>query len=429
MDTPSAPLPSDPVVANASGAAVAGEQRSTAERAVGWLLARPIHFYLAPLCLSLAIALWPAEPGRDRGVVVGIAALATAWYVPWSRTSWSRPLLGSPALQAAFTLLGSAVLGLLVWTDFAFIIVCVPFVPRFFLTLPLRVSIPAALLVLVPVDFAFRAMTLLHQGTFGWLLLARVAVVVVLGVILRDFARTSAERRRLAERLAVAERRTGMLEERQRVARDIHDTLAQGFAGIVMHLETARFAGAPDSGLDGDAVARHTGAALDVARQSLEEARRMLRAMLPAALDGHDLGEALMRVAREWSDRTHIPSDVEISGAAISLQRDSEVALLRVLQEALSNVWTHAQATRVSATLSYFDDVVVLDVRDNGRGMSEGREDRPRHGLVGMRARLEALGGTVQIESAEGEGVIISATVPAVAAGSEDAARPSGGAP
>lgn len=384
------------------------------ERAVASVLSYRHALYLGPLALALVIAAWRAESAAAGLRIAGAAALSAVWYLRWIRTSWARPLLGRPAAQGLFTIVGAALLGLLVRTDFAFVLVCVPFMPRFFLTMPLHWSIPAATMVLVPVDLAFRDMTLHSPAAYGWTLVMRLAVVAVLGVMLRSFAVQAEQRHRLTEQLAGAERRAGQLEERQRIARDIHDTLAQGFAGIVVHLETAALERARDPRV----AVRHADAALTVARRSLEEARRMMGAMLPEALDGRDLGDAVARVAGDWSSRTAVPCEAVVTGDARPLDRDVEVALLRVAQEALTNVWKHARATQVTVTLSYLDDVVLLDVRDDGVGTAVA--DPPTGaaglGLAGMRARIEQLGGTFAVESAADEGTTVSASLPAIPA-------------
>ena len=183
------------------------------------------------------------------------------------------------------------------------------------------------------------------------------------------------------------EREAGILQERQRLAREIHDTLAQGLTGIVAQLEAAaqaRASGANDTG--------YLDAAAQLARDNLKEARRAVRAIGPGELEGARLPDALAQVTDSWTARTNVPVAFTTTGEARSLHPEVEVTLLRAAQEALTNVAKHADATRVGLTLSYMEDLVTLDVRDDG------------------------VGGALAVESAPGEGTAISASVPAVPA-------------
>jgi len=237
---------------------------------------------------------------------------------------------------------------------------------------------------------------------WAWLLL--VAVNVGVGAALMRFA--SREQRMQAE-LRAREREAGVLDERARLAREIHDTLAQGLTGIVTQLEAARAAAAPD---------RHIDAALALARESLTEARRSVDALRPEALERARLPEAIAAVARGWSGLHGIDATVSTEGDVRPMRPEIEVVLLRTAQEALANVGKHARATRVGLTLTYFDDVVMLDVRDDGVGFAPADDGAGGYGLTAMRERLDALAGRLEIESEPGRGTAISATMPAVVA-------------
>src|SRR6202034_3642450 len=215
-----------------------------------------------------------------------------------------------------------------------------------------------------------------------------------------------------------------MLDERQRMAREIHDTLAQGLTGIITQLQAAEHAaGEPAEWRE------HFAAATRLARESLSEARRSVDALRPEPLETRRLSEALADVAARWSELHGIEVKVTTTGTARPMRPETEVALLRTGQEALANVAKHAQATRVGVTLSYLDHEVALDVRDDGRGFDPaGHRDSgvaarpagngtgpPRRGgfgLVAMRQRIEALSGTLLGESEPGAGTGISARVP-----------------
>jgi signal transduction histidine kinase len=201
------------------------------------------------------------------------------------------------------------------------------------------------------------------------------------------------------------------MDERQRMAREIHDTLAQGLTGIITQLQAAAQSGRP---ADRD---RRVEAAIRLARDSLSEARRSVHELRPEPLETARLGEALAEVAQRWSALHGVPAHVTTTGAPRPMPPDVEVTLLRTAQEALANVAKHANATRVGLTLSYMEDEVALDVRDDGIGFDPAglpvSADGGGFGLTAMRQRVERLSGTLEIESESGAGTAISACVPA----------------
>ena len=227
----------------------------------------------------------------------------------------------------------------------------------------------------------------------------------------------------LHAQLLTQAREAGILDERARMAREIHDTIAQGLIGIVTQLEAA------DQAHDRPADrTRHLENAERLARESLAEARRSVEASMPAALEAGTLPEALAGVTREWSELNGIPADVTVTGNVIALHPEIEVALLRIAQEALANVARHAGATRAGLTLSFIGDVVTLDVRDDGIGFivpeTDATEGPSGFGLSGMRQRVARVAGSLAIESEPGGGTALSARVPAIAAGSTVAPAP-----
>jgi signal transduction histidine kinase len=248
----------------------------------------------------------------------------------------------------------------------------------------------------------------------------RVRTLRELGEANHRLEATLAENAGLHEQLLAQAREAGVLDERQRMAREIHDTLAQGLTGIVTQLQAAEQAGDDPAGWR-----RHVTTAITLARESLSEARRSVHALRPEPLMTARLGEALAAVAGRWSALHGIAVEVATTGTARPMRAEAEVALLRAAQEALANVAKHAGATRVGVTLSYMEQEVAVDVRDDGRGFEPAGpsqvpgEDGPRtdagggFGLVAMRQRIEGLSGTLQIESEPGGGTGISARVPA----------------
>jgi signal transduction histidine kinase len=250
------------------------------------------------------------------------------------------------------------------------------------------------------------------------------AAAVFLSLWVGAIIRQSQERHRLIEELemtraelAAAERLAGKLEERQRLAREIHDTLAQGFISIVTLLE------ATDAKLaDGQGTARPlVGQALDTARDNLAEARRFVWALQPEALDRSSLAEALGRVAERLQQETGVATGLVVTGTPQVLSAQAGIALLRAAQEGSANIRNHAHATGAVLTLTYFDDEVVLDVRDDGRGFDPDALDGYEaglgggFGLRGLKARLTALGGALDVESTPGEGTVLVARLPLVA--------------
>lgn len=212
----------------------------------------------------------------------------------------------------------------------------------------------------------------------------------------------------LQAQLLTQAREAGIFEERQRLAREIHDTLAQGLTGIITQLGAAQ--GARENP---ERWQQHMENALTLARESLGEARRSVHALRPAPLDRAKLTDALTDAARRWSKVHGIPVSVTIDGEPSSLTAEVEDALLRVAQEALANITKHASATRVGITLSYMDDVAALDIRDDGIGFeARGSSTREGFGLESMRQRMAQVGGTLEIESEPGYGTAISARVP-----------------
>ncbi len=210
--------------------------------------------------------------------------------------------------------------------------------------------------------------------------------------------------------LSEAKRREGALEERQRLAGEIHDTLAQGFTSIVMLLETAEQA-LPSS--EDTAVGEQIRLARDTARNSLEQARRLVWELRPEPLEQANVPEAYKRVCDAWQERSGINTSLITTGQIITLHPEIEIALLRALQAALHNIENHAEATSANITLSYMHDLVVLDVTDDGVGfeLDEGIPEG-HYGLIGMRERIEKLGGSVKLESELTVGTALVVEIP-----------------
>lgn len=206
----------------------------------------------------------------------------------------------------------------------------------------------------------------------------------------------------LQETLMARAREHGIAAERERLSREIHDTVAQGLVAVITQLESV-----PDNG---DQAIRHRiERAEQAARSSLAEARRAVRALASPLLDDRDLSAALSELVRSWSGTNEIAAEFHHDGDRGDC-RNGDV-LVRVAQEALSNVARHAGAGRVAVTLTQHPDEVRVDIRDDGRGF-DPEEVRRGHGLTSMTERMRAVGGSLDIETGPGAGCIISAAVP-----------------
>jgi signal transduction histidine kinase len=258
-------------------------------------------------------------------------------------------------------------------------------------------------------------------GTIGWFGWVRETQDTLRRQAIADLTEANAkleaslkENTGLHAQLLAQAREAGILDERQRMAREIHDTLAQGLVGIITQLEAA--AQTPPADPD---VKRHTDTAMALARESLAEARRSVQALRPVSLEQARLPDALAKTAAEWAERAGVDARVTITGHPARMRPELELALLRTAQEALANVAKHAHAHSVVLTLSYMDGQVSLDVRDDGVGLSAPPADNRGggFGLTAMRQRVEGLDGTLEIESETGEGTTIAASIPAIPIG------------
>ncbi|MFC3454723.1 sensor histidine kinase [Amycolatopsis speibonae] len=203
-------------------------------------------------------------------------------------------------------------------------------------------------------------------------------------------------------------REAGTAAERERMAREIHDTLAQGFTSIVTLTQ------AIESEMDTDpkAARRHLELAARTARENLTEARAMVAAQGPSALASDSLEDALRRQVERLTEEAGIETSIEIDGPLPALPMAAEVVLLRGAQEALSNIRKHSRATRVSLRLSVVDGRARLGVTDDGAGFDPGAPTGG-FGLAGMRARADQVGGIVTCTSEPGAGTTLELEVPA----------------
>ncbi|MGH3680540.1 MAG: sensor histidine kinase [Natronosporangium sp.] len=378
------------------------------------------HAFFA-LALGLVTLGSVVGAGPDPAAVairVGLAAALAGWYGYWFVLAGSRGGAGPSHLPY---LLGAAGLwAVMAAVDPALLAVGVAIFIPYCLQRPLW-----GVIAFVGLGAVWLAQAMV-QDTLTWsTALACVVGVVVLGTIHGYLATLDHEGRKrqwLLDRLAAAqaglataERRAGRLAERQRLARDIHDTLTQGFASIAMLLDAATADLPP-----GAPATRRIEQAMRTARENLAESRRLVHALRPQQLDRAGLPDAVRLLADRLADETGVAVETVVTGGPVPLDPATESELVRVVQEALTNIRRHANATEVTVTLSYLDDDVLIDVQDNGSGFAPALP-ASGVGLGSMRERVDSLGGRLTVETEPGEGTTIALTVP----GSRD--RPGAG--
>jgi len=200
-----------------------------------------------------------------------------------------------------------------------------------------------------------------------------------------------------------------VLEERNRMAREIHDTLAQGFTGIVLQLEAA------EQALEGkkpESAQEHFDRARSLARESLSEARRSVWSLRPRALEQLPLIDTLRQETESFARDSALKTSFTTSGESYPLHPDVEPALLRICQESLTNVRKHARASEVEVRLAFKKGLIGMSIRDDGVGFDPAAPTTGTLGLTGMRERVRLLGGTLTVQSQKGKGTLVKASIP-----------------
>jgi signal transduction histidine kinase len=390
----------------------------------------PYALLAFPTVLSL---IQPDQTLADRLVTVGLVALAAAWilFTYTLRPHW-RQRTGAMVVYFA-GMLGLA--AVLTARSVFFVAFAVTGLIQAFLLLPTALAFTAVFatsVIIYTIPGGFPEPTV--QAVSGWvfIIVLQTALTGFFSFMGMKLMGEDRQRRELLAKLEAAmeenaglhaqlltqAREAGMLDERQRMAREIHDTLAQGLTGIITRLEaTERASRRPDQ------WRRHLDQARALARDSLTEARRSVQALRPEPLEEAGLPDAIAHLAARWSETSGVVASVETTGEPRPLLTELEMTLFRVAQEALANVGKHAGASKVGLTLSYMEDTVLLDVRDDGVGFTVGpagadgrRGAGQGFGLDAMRQRMLRVAGSLEIESAPGEGTAVNARVPAISA-------------
>lgn len=252
-------------------------------------------------------------------------------------------------------------------------------------------------------------------GIVGPLLGAAVAIVIGLGY--QALNREVAQRQRLIEeltrtrdQLAVAEHAAGVVAERERLAREIHDTVSQSLSSVIMLLHAAQRSG-PGTERGSERLEQARLAATD----ALAETREFIHALAPPALQNAGIADALVRLGKQTRETTGLQVEVDVQADARALPTPVETALLRIAQGAIANVIQHAHANRVDVTLTRLDDEIILDVVDDGVGFEPAHlgapdDAPPSFGLAAMQERAASLGGRLVVESSPGKGTSVVAS-------------------
>jgi signal transduction histidine kinase len=198
------------------------------------------------------------------------------------------------------------------------------------------------------------------------------------------------------------------VEERNRLAREIHDVLAQGFIGIILQLELA------EQSIESNRaeVAERINKAKILAKDSLNEARRSVLSLRPPLQERELFSDVMRKEAEKSTEISGIPVTTDVKGIEIELPIDVQEPLLRIFQEAVTNVRRHAKATEINVSLSYETGDIKLTIHDNGIGFNTRRKKQDAFGLTGMRERVKLLRGKLDIKSKPGQGTTITVKIP-----------------
>jgi len=211
-------------------------------------------------------------------------------------------------------------------------------------------------------------------------------------------------------RLFAQSTQLGAAQERNRLAREIHDTLAQGLTATTLQLESVD--ALLDAGSDAEQAREPLHRALSLTQSNLEEARRSVLDLRAAPLEERPLSEALRTLLERWESETGVDVVFRAVNGALPLLPRVETALYRICQEALNNVARHSGARRVTVRLVATPEQVLLTIEDDGRGFDASEVHEGRYGLVGMNERARTLGGYLDVRSSPSAGTKVEVTVP-----------------
>lgn len=418
------------------GKAAGADGTSAGASVILRLLRVSLHVGFAVLLLVAVLRMIGAGTGAMAWLTLCVAVLLAAVYLLGTvleKRHSADPTRFDPQPYSGWWLAAICLLWLLlIWANADFVWLAFPL---FFLqlhVLPRRLALPAIALSTVLLIVALRFHNSGADG--GALQLPMVlgpvfgaAFAVVTGLAYRalyleaESQRLAAEElRRTRAELARSQHDAGTLAERSRLAREIHDTLAQGFSSIVLMGRSAEKA--LDDGDTATARARLR-TVQDTASANLAEARNFVRGLQSPALDESSLVNSLRRLCEKTEGEAAARGAVlscrfELEGTPVELPNPYRTTLLRAAQASLANVWVHAQARTAVVTLSFLGSEVAMDIYDDGTGFDSaaaadtGRPDGSGYGLKSLRERVAALSGSLDIESAPGEGTVVAIRLP-----------------
>lgn len=358
--------------------------------------------------LESPMALW--------ALVIGLTFITVYLFGAWRARTGRSQRVSQHRLALTWIALLTVLWALLTWLspEGAFIVF-----PLFFLYLHLLPGAGGIAAIAVSTAFSIVALVLHHGFSVGGVIgpCIGACVAVLIGLAYRALEREALKRERIMselvstrQQLANTEREQGALTERARLAREIHDTVAQGLSSIQMLLNAAeRDTHEPGAG--------YLRLARETAADSLADTRQIIRELTPARL-GDGLPAALRRLGHEQSARAAIP--ITVTADDIDLPMGSQIALLRIAQGALANSIRHANASHIEVELRQGEQV-ELHIRDDGRGFDLSTAVVDAHpgdafGLDAMRERVEQLDGTLTIDTSRGGGTNVTARLPIASA-------------
>jgi signal transduction histidine kinase len=378
------------------------------------LFTRWLHVALVALVLASAIRYVQGHgfEGRTWFVLAG-ALLLLVVYALGQRSSGGTAMLW-------FAILIGGWIGLAILAP-SFSWAAVPLVFVALRLLPFRWAVGVTVLLVAVVIVAWSRMTGQLDPT---VVLGPVCISVLAVAAYRTLERDAETRRALLadledaqSEIIEAERQVGVVAERARLSREIHDSVAQNLTSINLLLQAA----SQDMNGQPQPAQAHVRQAAEMARESLDEVRRVVRDLAPAELEESG-GEALVGAVRNLAAtvmRMHeLAVDVHVHGDPRPVPGAVATAVVRTTRGALANVAEHASATAVSVSLTFLDDAVTSDIRDDGVGfqpeqvVSAGATGLRGRGIAGMRARARELGGELTVESTPGDGTVIAASFP-----------------
>lgn len=387
-----------------TSSALLARQRSTPRHLPVMGLDAAVHLGFGVLLVTSAVRYLMRHSPADNLLVLGLAIAASLLYAVVAFLTAG----GGASKVWLFALVGVWAVLVIVAPSFAWCSFALFFLCQQALTGATALAAAAATAGATAVGL-FR----LSGGTDIAMVLGPLAVGLMLTLIHRriqhdadEHVRLHAEVAAAQAELAASERRAGTTAERERVAREIHDTITQGLASSILLLEAADREWPAPAAKDGLQTAS------TLLRINLAETRSLVHELASPALDAAPLQTVLLMAARKY-----LPgAELLVTGAPRTVPTDIRHTLLRVVQSAAANTALHAAATVATVTLGYLPDRVTLDIYDDGTGFDPTAARLPSraggYGLRAMRQRVEQLGGDFSVESSPGEGTIVAAQIP-----------------